>query len=142
MASSSADQTIRIIKVASGQCLKILEGHSNWVWAGGFTPDGQYLVSSGFDHKVKVWSAKNWHYLFDLQGHKGIIRTLAFDPTALKVAGGGENCFRLWDLQTKELVQVLKNAGLYEKLNIYGVAGLSVVQEANLISLGAIRNIP
>jgi WD40 repeat protein len=139
LASGSNDNTARLWETVGGQCLKILNGHSNWVWVVGFTPDGQYLVSSGLDRKVKVWDAKTWQPLFDLQGNTGIIRTLTFDPNQSRVAGGDENYLRIWDLQTRKPVQVLKNPGIYEGLNIYNVTGLSTVQENNLIELGAIR---
>ena len=100
------------------------------------------MVSSVYDQRVMVWDTNNWQYLFDLEGHSQIVRSLAFAPAGGRLAGGDENYLRVWDLHTKEVVQAMKNPGLYEGLNIYGVSGLSMVQEANLLSLGAVRSTP
>ncbi|HEX2910044.1 MAG TPA: NB-ARC domain-containing protein [Chloroflexia bacterium] len=136
LASGSADHTVRLWEVASGQCIKTLQER---VWVVCFSPDGQYLVSSGYDLKVKVWSTKNWQFLYDLQGNENIIRTLTFDPGGSVLVGGDENYLRLWDFHSRTLVHSLKTPGLYEGLNIYGLAGLNAVQEDNLLALGAVR---
>jgi WD40 repeat protein len=139
LASGSADQTIRLWEISSGRCFKTLQGHTNWVWTLAFSSEGSYLVSSGYDERLVVWDTNSWEYLFDLTGHSGIIRSLAFASGGGVLAGADENYLRVWDLQTRQVVQVMKNPGLYEGLNIYGVNGLSMVQEANLIALGAIK---
>jgi WD40 repeat protein len=140
LASGSADHSIRLWDITSGRCFKVLEGHANWVFVLGFSPDGRYLVSSGFDRRLVVWDTITWHYLYDLEGHSGIVKTPTFKPGSSLMMGGDENYLRVWDLDSGELVQVVKNPGLYEGLNLLGVKGLSAMQEAGLVALGAVRN--
>jgi WD40 repeat protein/transcriptional regulator with XRE-family HTH domain len=140
LASGSADQTVRLWELTSKRCLKILQAHHNWVGAVAFSPDGRYLASSGYDNRVVIWDAKSWGYLFELEGQTGLVRSLAFNPASSHIAGGDEHYGRVWDLASREVVQVMKNPGPYEGLCILGVQGLSAVQEANLVALGAIRN--
>ncbi len=55
LASSSNDQTIKLWDVTTGQELCTLTGHTSWVHAIAFTPDGQTLVSGGGDNIIHIW---------------------------------------------------------------------------------------
>ncbi len=57
LASGSADTTVRLWDVASGQEAQILTGHDAPVLAVGFDADGKALISAGEDGTVKVWDA-------------------------------------------------------------------------------------
>ena len=49
---------MKVWEARSGKCLRTLEGHSGWVLACGYSPDGAYIVSGANDHTVKVWEAR------------------------------------------------------------------------------------
>ncbi|MGB7084594.1 MAG: NB-ARC domain-containing protein, partial [Phormidesmis sp.] len=53
--SGSADRTIKLWDVKTGECLQTLEGHSNWVMSVAFSPDGERLVSGSADRTIKLW---------------------------------------------------------------------------------------
>ena len=55
IASSSDDQTIKLWDLSTGQELCTLTGHTSWVHAIAFTPDGQTLVSGGGDSIINIW---------------------------------------------------------------------------------------
>ena len=61
LASSSADQSIRIWDVASRQCVDVLRGHRQEVWRLALLPDGQTLVSGCKDGSVAVWDGSVIH---------------------------------------------------------------------------------
>ena len=61
LASSSADQTIRIWDVASRKCLDVLRGHRQEVWRLALLPDDKTLVSGCKDGTVCFWDTSVTH---------------------------------------------------------------------------------
>lgn len=55
MATSSADQTIRIWDLASHSCLSVLRGHRQEVWRLALLPDERTLISGAKDGTVCLW---------------------------------------------------------------------------------------
>lgn len=55
LSTASWDYSVRIWDVAARQCLQVLQGHRNEVWAVAFRPDGNALISGGKDGSIKLW---------------------------------------------------------------------------------------
>jgi WD40 repeat protein len=58
IASASADKTIKVWNVQTGECVQIFKGHKKAVTCVDFSPDAKYLVSGSYDHTIKIWSIK------------------------------------------------------------------------------------
>jgi WD40 repeat protein len=55
LASGSNDTTVRIWDGATGQCLRILDGHSQWIKSVAWSPDGLQIVTGSYDETVRLW---------------------------------------------------------------------------------------
>lgn len=54
--SGSSDRTAKIWNLATGQLLHTLTGHQSWVRTVNATPDGQQVISTGFERFPKLWA--------------------------------------------------------------------------------------
>jgi WD40 repeat protein len=63
--SGSADRTLRVWDVASGQILRILQGHTDAVRAIAYSPDGKLVASGSNDNTIRVWPILSQQELID-----------------------------------------------------------------------------
>jgi WD40 repeat protein len=70
----------------------------------------------------------------------GVIRGVALSADGQLVAAGGQDgTIRLWQAHTGTSVRVLHPDRLYQRLNIAGLTGVTEVQRAALLALGAVE---
>ena len=91
-----------------GQCLQTLEGHTDYVWAAAFSPDGELLASSSVDKTVKLWNSNTGALFSTFEGHSGWVRGVAFSPDGQLLASASfDGTVRLWDPITGALRSTL-----------------------------------
>ncbi len=56
--SGGDDNTVRVWEVATGRCLRVLEGHSASVLSVGWSPDGVQALSGAVNGVCRVWEAR------------------------------------------------------------------------------------
>ncbi|HZM90137.1 MAG TPA: hypothetical protein VFF31_26700 [Blastocatellia bacterium] len=82
-------------------CLMTLTGHTGWVTACAFSPNGRLIVSASTDKTLKLWDAQTGTELASLVGHNGVVRSCEFSPDASRiVSASDDNTLKLWDAQT------------------------------------------
>ena len=111
MASGSYDQTVRLWNIATGQCLKTLRGHTNWVQVVAFSPCGRYLASGSYDETIRLWDVLSGECLQTMSGHGKRILWVAFTPNGDRLVSAGEDkTVRVWGVETGESHQVFEIA--------------------------------
>lgn len=82
--SASADKTMRLWDTNTGFCVKILQGHSNWVRSVCPSSDGQFILSSSADCTASLWDthSPNPQAIVTLIGHDNAVNCCDFAPVS------------------------------------------------------------
>jgi WD40 repeat protein len=61
------------------------QGHSDYVSAVAWSPDGKRIASASGDHTVQVWDATDGSHVYIYRGHSSDVSTLAWSPEGLVI---------------------------------------------------------
>jgi WD40 repeat protein len=125
-AGSVSDRSFWVIKTpvasASGSPpVKVLSGHSNWVFCVAYSHDGKRVVSGGYDKTVRIWDAEGAAPPVVIKGgeaHSAGVRAVLFLPgDETVVSTGADRTIRFWDAKTgKERGLVRAHKGVIRAL--------------------------
>ncbi|MDJ0702987.1 MAG: WD40 repeat domain-containing protein [Leptolyngbyaceae cyanobacterium MO_188.B28] len=108
LVSSSADKTIKIWQVETGQVLQTLSGHDDTVRAIALSADGRTLASGSGDNTIKLWNIETGQLIRTLAEHPGPVWSVAISPDGQTLISGGEDgTLKIWDLQTGDLLRTI-----------------------------------
>ena len=97
LASGSRDGTLRLWSVQDEQCINVLGGQTNDIFA--IAIGGQLLVSASQDQTVRLWNL-NGQSLKTLRGYTSGIHSLSLSPDGQTLASRGQDAtIHLWHLQ-------------------------------------------
>jgi WD40 repeat protein len=107
--ATGIDQSIIVWQIAPIKQLFSFQGHTAWVTAIAFSPDGQSFASGSHDQTVRLWDVPTQQCQYTLQGHSSWIQTIAYSADGqLLASGGNDRAIRLWDAQTGDCILVLQ----------------------------------
>jgi WD40 repeat protein len=116
--SASADNTLRLWEVASGQTRQVFTGDTTPLNACAFSPDGQLVLSASADDTLKLWEVASGRQLrlWDvtvgespnaLHEDTRSVQTCAFSPDGHLVLSAYDRQLRLWDVASGQLRHLL-----------------------------------
>jgi WD40 repeat protein len=109
LATGDDDGTARLWATATGRPIRVLHGHSWYVYSLAFSPDGKTLATAGGDAVIQLWDPKTGQILHTLRGHTSYIYGVAFSPDGKTLASAAwDNTVRLWRTATGEEVRALR----------------------------------
>jgi WD40 repeat protein len=108
LAAGGHDKHIYLWSLPTGTLRHRLVGHTGWVLAVAFFPDGVRLLSGGMhDECARVWSAETGAALVTLAGHptQGILSVGVHGSTLFTHAMDKANTLRVWDADSAKLLR-------------------------------------
>jgi WD40 repeat protein len=109
--SGSADKTVRIWDVVTGDNTQVLKGHTDKVYSVAFSPDGKTVVSGSHDGTIRTWDVKLGLLLttISVEDHGDIVFSFAFSPDGKTIAYGSiDGNVRTMNVQTGEMIQIME----------------------------------
>ncbi|KAJ3684962.1 hypothetical protein LUZ61_014126 [Rhynchospora tenuis] len=116
--SGSWDRTVKVWNLANCKLRFTLTGHSGYVNAVAVSPDGSLCASGGKDATTLLWDLAEGKRLYSLDAGS-IIHCLCFSPNRYWLCAATEKCVKIWDLESKSIVQELKIDQISKKKDTY-----------------------
>ena len=104
---AAEDRAVLRWDLATGAVTTLL-AHDSWVGDLAFTPDGETLITAGYDDTLMWWpvAAEKPEPVRKVRAHDGWIRALAVSPDGkILASGGNDHTVKLWDLATGALLR-------------------------------------
>ncbi|MBN1137697.1 MAG: hypothetical protein JXM73_14010 [Anaerolineae bacterium] len=99
--SGSADGSLILWDLETGDAIRRLTGHSDVVHSVAFLPDGERAISASGDGSLIVWDLASGEIVQRLTGHTGAVWDVAVHPDGRHVlSASADNTLRLWDIST------------------------------------------
>jgi WD40 repeat protein len=104
------DKEVKLLDVNSGDKIKKLSGHTDFVSFVKFLPDGKMALSASGDLTLILWDLTKRKKIKTLIGHKSTISCLDISPDGKwAVSAGISEKINIWDLTKGEIYKTLGN---------------------------------
>jgi guanine nucleotide-binding protein subunit beta-2-like 1 protein len=117
-------------------------GHSGYVNTVTISPDGSLCASGGKDGTTFLWDLNERKHLYSLEAGD-TIHALVFSPNRYWLCAATDTCIRIWDLESKTVVEDIKNdvTTANGKINVPACTALAWSADGQLLFAGYTDNI-
>lgn len=101
-------------KKTGPEIVATLKGHTDIVYAIGYSPDGKYVATASFDNSVRLWEAASGKEIKAYGGTLGHTKqaiAVGFSQDGAMLASGStDNTLKVWDVPVNSPIRSLKTA--------------------------------
>lgn len=95
---------IAVYDSLTGECIRILLGHTDAVLSAAFSPDGKTLATGSCDFTIKLWSIGTATCVKTLRAHRHWVRSVTFSPNGQTLASASDDgSIGLWNTRDLRL---------------------------------------
>ncbi|XVE63993.1 hypothetical protein DITRI_Ditri07aG0065200 [Diplodiscus trichospermus] len=105
--SASWDKTVKVWNLTNCKIRNTLTGHTGYVNTVAVSPDGSLCASGGKDGVILLWDLAEGKKLYSLEAG-AVIHSLCFSPNRYWLCAATEQSIKIWDLESKSIVEDLK----------------------------------
>ncbi|KZP11223.1 hypothetical protein FIBSPDRAFT_962437 [Athelia psychrophila] len=91
-------ETPRLLDIARGTEMEMLNRHEGPVLSVAFSPDDTRIASGSEDSTTRLWDVVNGANVHILKGHHGPVVYVKFSPEGTRIASGSASDILLWDV--------------------------------------------
>jgi WD40 repeat protein/serine/threonine protein kinase len=107
--SGSADRTLKLWDLSTGQCLRTFAGHSAEISSACFSEDGRYILSGSADRTVKFWRVSTGRCIGTYQAHTDVVTSVSLSADGrYALSGSTDRTLRLWEIKTGECLRTFE----------------------------------
>lgn len=107
--SGSADTTLRLWDVTTGEALGTIEGATLGAYAVAVAPDGSKVAAGCKDGVVREFSIPDGKLIRDLKGHLGYVHSVAYTPDGGRLlSSAGDGRVRIWSPDSDEAIHAMR----------------------------------
>ncbi len=104
--SGSADRTLKLWDVKTGNAVRTFIGHGDIVNSVAISPDGNTALSASHDKTLKLWDLNTGELLNTLSGHENSVVSVAFSKDGhLALSGSHDKTLKLWHISSGKLLR-------------------------------------
>ena len=101
------DNLVKVWTLNNCKLICNLIGHTGYLNTVTISPDGSLCASGGKDGTAMLWDLNEGKRLYSLEADD-IIHALVFSPNRYWLCAATSSAVKVWDLETKELVETLE----------------------------------
>ena len=105
--ASGTNKDIFIWDINTGECIRTLKGHTNWVKFLIEMSDGT-LVSCSQDKTVKCWDLNNGMCVKTLNGHTNLVFCILLLKSGDLASGSADTTIKIWNTSSGECIRTLE----------------------------------
>jgi len=106
--SASADASLKIWELASGQEVLTLNGHDGMINGVACFEHSARIISCASDECLKVWDLESGNAIRTLEGHTAAVNAVAlFAGGTRAVSAASDQTLKLWNLETSRVIRTL-----------------------------------